>query len=64
MSGIAFPKSSFVPTPPVAPSQDPAQTAAAEEAARLERERSRRGFLSTIQTSPYGVQGQKTVTGA
>lgn len=64
MTSLIAPKAPTVPTAPTAPSQDPAQTAAAEEAARVERDRSRKGFLSTIRTSPYGVQGQKTTTGA
>lgn len=61
---LLTPKAPSVPTPPTAPSQSAAEQQAAEESARLERERARRGFLSTIQTSPYGVQGQKQVTGA
>lgn len=49
------------PVAPVTPvAEDPNATAAAEEAARLEREKSRRGFASTILTGPTGMASTGT----
>lgn len=61
--GVFKPAKPSIPTPPPPPAQDPAELQAAEEAARIEKERLRRGFRSTLLSSSTQSTELKTTTG-